>query len=130
MRHIAEPGEYSVSITSACESQVYSFALDVTGPDLASRIYVPNVFSPNGDGVNDEFRVFTAVVLLEFELHVYDRWGDELIRFESTDDFWDGSFLDKAMNPGVYVWWLKARGEGCDGNIQDILMKGDVTIVK
>ena len=129
-RVITETGNYELTIRSVCEMVNASFSVEREESGLEGKIFVPNVFSPNGDGVNDEFRVTASVQLDYFELHLYDRWGDELRKFESIEETWDGSFLGQDMNPGVYVWWLKAAGEGCDGRFEETLMKGDVTIVK
>ena len=90
----------------------------------------PMVFTPNGDGVNDVFKAFSSVPLASFEMHLYDRWGDELIELNSIEEFWDGSFLSQRMNPGVYVWWLKASALNCDGTMQEVLLKGDVTLIR
>lgn len=63
-------------------------------------------------------------------MHIYDRWGNTLREFYSTDEVWDGSFLGQNMIPAVYVWWLRAKVEGCDSNLSDVLMKGDVTLLR
>ena len=124
------PGEYSVTITTPCESSGFQFTIIEHPDNLGNRIFVPNVFSPNDDGVNDVFKVSSSVRLDYFELHLYDRWGDELREMRDVEEVWDGTFLGEMMNPGVYVWWLKARGENCDGSIEEVLLKGDVTIVR
>ncbi len=71
-------------------------------------IYIPNAFTPNGDGLNDIFKVETVIELKEFKLMIFDRTG-ELI-FESSDisKGWDGTFKGKAVPMGVYVYTVKA----------------------
>ncbi len=96
------------------------------------RIYIPNVFSPNGDGLNDVFYPFAAPeVLLINQFQIYDRWGAMI--FE-TQNFipndaqygWDGTFEGKPMNAGVFVYVLEVAF--LDGS--QSLLKGDVVLVR
>lgn len=65
-------------------------------------IFVPNVFSPNGDGTND-FLQLTAFGAGELKWSVFSRWGDLLFEAAAPDAAWDGTFRGKAMDPGVFV---------------------------
>lgn len=93
-----------------------------TGPD----IYVPNAFSPNGDGKNDRFR-FVPVGITEYKyFRIFNRWGQEVY---SSTDFragWDGTIKGAPAPLDTYIWIL----EGKDFNGQTILRKGTVTLVK
>ncbi len=77
-------------------------------------IYLPNTFTPNGDGKNDVFKVVGENIgLSNFSLEVFNRWG-ELIFFSDDPYFgWDGK--DKAgvdyVQNGVYLWKVKARNK-------------------
>jgi len=80
----------------------------VTVQITVGGIVVPNVFSPNGDLVNDGFGIQTSG-LTDYKLSIYDRWG--LLMFESSDvnQFWDGKTLDgKPCPDGTYYYILKA----------------------
>lgn len=72
------------------------------------HVFLPNVFSPNGDGSNDVFyargKGFESLILV-----VYDRWGNKL--FETTDKYlgWDGTKNGKPVDAGVYVYYVKAE---------------------
>ena len=93
---ITAAGEHLLQFTSAlgCDSLVL-LQLDYY------NLYIPNVFSPNGDGLNDEFEVFGQDNFLEFsEQIIFDRWGNEVYRGEE----WDGKFKGKYVNPGVYTY--------------------------
>jgi gliding motility-associated-like protein len=90
-----------------------------------SYIYVPNAFTPNGDGENDV--LFVRGELIQGMLfRVFDRWGEMV--FESTDRLigWDGTFRGKAMDPDVYDYYLKAICINGDESI----IKGNVTLMK
>jgi gliding motility-associated-like protein len=88
-------------------------------------IFVPNTFTPNGDGANDLLYV-RGRHIARMEFKVFDRWG-ELV-FESTDpsNGWDGRFKGMPVDPAVFVYHLRAW---CiDG--QDYFTKGNVTVVR
>ncbi len=101
--------------------------------DTEQSVYVPNAFSPNGDGINDSFTLYSESRFSPMinELHVYDRWGTELfVRYDflpnETELGWDGSFRGEDMNPGVFVY--HATVEFIDGTTA--FYKGDVTLVR
>lgn len=80
-----------------------------------SFLKVPNVFTPNGDGKNDEFRVAYRS-LREFHIWVYNRWG-KLI-YESTDPArgWDGTINGRPAAEGAYFYVIRALGTDADKN--------------
>ncbi|WP_198664853.1 gliding motility-associated C-terminal domain-containing protein [Lewinella sp. IMCC34191] len=95
-------------------------------------IYIPNVFSPNGDGSNDFFTVFGNNAIDRVEtLRIYDRWGGLL--FESNEPFpanepsmgWDGILDGRRVNSGVYVYYVEVRY--INGAVEGY--RGDVTVV-
>ena len=98
--------------------------------DRRSGLFVPNAFSPNGDGNNDDFRAYyDNSVTGILKLFVFDRWGNMV--FQQTTDsakdiFWDGTTGGQAAPTGVYAYrmeYLRA-----DGSSQ--YLTGDVTLVK
>jgi len=76
--------------------------------EACSDIYIPNAFSPNGDGVNDIFRVLGSNIK-EFNLRIYNRWGTLLFETGQVDAGWDGKYNEKDVTAGVYVWLLDAK---------------------
>jgi gliding motility-associated-like protein len=69
-------------------------------------LYVPNTFSPNGDGINDAFGVVTSVrAPKDYVLRVFDRWGQELWTGVELSSVWSGD----AVPQGVYAWTLELR---------------------
>ena len=88
-------------------------------------VYVPNIFSPNGDGNNDVLFV-RGKGIESFNFVVYDRWGEKVFQSISLESGWDGSFRGKAMNPAVFMYYL-------DVNFKDgtaVSKKGDVTLIR
>lgn len=77
-------------------------------------IYIPNVFSPNDDGVNDYFQVFPncGVVSID-QFEIFDRFGSQVYKVQSLTkssdpaQFWDGKFHDLLVGDGVYIWQME-----------------------
>jgi len=98
--------------------------------NLHHDIYIPNAFSPNGDGHNDFFTAYAGNNVHHIKtLTVVDRWGNvlfsksELTAGQETEG-WDGTFKGKAVQPGVYLYQMEVQFT--DGAKETIL--GDVTI--
>ncbi|MDX1940340.1 MAG: gliding motility-associated C-terminal domain-containing protein [Saprospiraceae bacterium] len=95
-------------------------------------IFIPNAFSPNSDGYNDIFMIYSGSTLFKIKrLYLYQRWGDQV--FTATDFYtndeskgWDGTFKGKKLNPGVYVYFFEI--ELTNGKI--VPYRGDVTLVR
>src|SRR5690606_20633300 len=88
-------------------------------------IFVPNTFTPNGDGSNDLLLV-RGRHITELEFEIFDRWGEKV--FETRDQAigWDGTFKGMEADPAVFVYHLTAR---ClDG--QRYFTKGNVTLTR
>ncbi|RKE02177.1 T9SS type B sorting domain-containing protein [Marinifilum flexuosum] len=84
------------------------------------RIFVPNAFTPNGDGLNDTFGpVITGdIVGEEIEMYIYNRWGEMIYEFTDLGVGWDGTYKGKLVNTGVYVWTLIINGKSKqDGSV-------------
>lgn len=77
-------------------------------------IFIPNAFSPNGDGVNEEFKpdgiAFLRDSTDEFILEIYNRWGQRVFRTNRFQDTWDGTFNGGKCQEGVYIYHLQLRG--------------------
>ena len=99
---------------------IYTYTVTVTDSYLAC----PNAFSPNDDGVNDEWKV-SYRSLREFECHIFNRWGKELFSTRNPDQGWDGKAGGKTVPSGVYYYVIKATGN--DG--QEYKLAGDINIL-
>jgi gliding motility-associated-like protein len=83
-------------------------AVLIVRADLA--IYVPNTFTPDGDGINDMFRVVGDPGLNEnFRLGIFDRWGEEIHTSTDILEGWDGSYGGVDSQDGVYVWRVSVQ---------------------
>lgn len=88
-------------------------------------IFVPDAFTPNGDGNNDVLFVRGRHVT-RMDFKVFDRWGEVVFATTDQNEGWDGSYKGKPVDPAVYVYWLTAY---CvDG--QEYFTKGNVTVIR
>lgn len=102
---VKETGLYQVEVTSICESKSDEVYVEFELCDC--RIFVPNSFTPDNDGLNDAFQISTSRCNLEkYHLWIMDRNGDVVFESLSPDLYWDGSFQQGAhyVLDGVYVW--------------------------
>ncbi len=122
--------EYTVVVRDiyGCEAQI-SLKVDVT---IDPNVFIPNVFSPNGDGINDMFYVQGGPTVVSVpELLVFDRWGNLLfeqrnIPANSPSVGWDGRYKGQPLDPAVFVYLVKV--EIVTGEV--LTFTGDVTITK
>ncbi len=91
-----------------------------------SALMCPNAFSPGAtEGVNDEWRV-SYKSIIEFECHIFNRWGQQMCSFTDPATGWDGRYRGKLVPAGVYYYVIKAKGS--DGRRYDL--SGDINIVR
>jgi gliding motility-associated-like protein len=97
-----------------------------------SRLYAPNAFSPNGDGVNDFFSIYArGDEVAEIAMRVFDRWGalvffKEGMQANAELDGWNGMIRGRAAAPGVYVFVAEITFQ--DGSKE--IAKGEVTLLR
>lgn len=92
------------------------------------KISIPNAFSPNGDLVNDTYLVQDALnLIVEFELHIYNRWGQEVFFASDKKKGWDGSFKGVPLSNDVFDYYLKI---GCIGGEEHYFHKGNITLIR
>jgi len=92
---------------------------------LNCNVFVPNVFSPNADGVNDYLYV-RSLCVKSMDFSVFDRWGNKLFETQHQSQPWDGTYKGKKMEVGTYMWYLTALLS--DGT--HVTKSGDVTLVR
>ncbi len=120
---------YTITITNretGCSREVNMAVSELTTcpEDL---IYMPTVFSPDGDGINDDFLMLSSNVTEIDYFRIYDRWGALLWETQDLSQGWDGRVNGELVNTGVYVYSLEAP---CPLNNSTILKKGGVTVLR
>ncbi len=89
------------------------------------HIFIPNAFSPNGDGTNDRLFV-EGKDIAEFKLVIYDRWGQKVFTTTTKDKGWTGTFNGKPLDPAVFVYKVTGTFE----NGERFQEKGNITLLK
>jgi len=74
---------------------------------IEPTLYIPNAFTPNGDGKNEIFRP-QCTGYISMEVYIFDRWGELLYHWNTLDGGWDGRFKGNLVQEDVYVYMLKA----------------------
>jgi gliding motility-associated-like protein len=115
---------YYVSIKNAygCSPIDSIHIIYYTGPD----IYVPNAFTPNGDGRNDIFRPVPVGITAFKYFRVFSRYGEILFESTQPNEGWNGTINGKPAAAGVYVW----ETAGVDYNKKLIIRKGTVMLIR
>ena len=72
-------------------------------------IYIPNSFTPNGDGMNDTFGIYGEAVK-DFKMQVFNRWGQIVFETNNFNNRWDGTFEGNHVPQGSYVYRVSATG--------------------
>jgi gliding motility-associated-like protein len=95
-----------------------------------SSVYVANAFTPNGDGMNDQFRPYCTGIYqsANYEMSIYDRWGLLLLRTTDLNKAWDGDFRGGACQQDVYVYDIYFTDK-TDGSVLK-KMRGTVTLLR
>jgi gliding motility-associated-like protein len=93
------------------------------------RVKVPNVITPNGDGLNDTFTPMSGnwSGISRHHMEVFNRWGEKVWETEDFETGWDGRNNGKLVAEGTYFWVLDVFFEGYD---QPVRYKGTVTVLK
>ena len=118
-----EAGTYNIKLTVSNAICSYSDSLTIIVSE--SAIYVPNVFTPNGDNFNDEFRVAYKSII-SFQCWVYNRWGRQVYYWTDPTKGWDGNINGKKAVPGPYFYVIKATGS--DKKVYKL--KGDINLLR
>ncbi len=124
---VNEAAEFTVKFinSNGCLSLVSNKVITEIGCN-ATNIFVPDVFSPNGDGINDVVKaICVGNIKLKF-FKIYNRWGN--ILFETSDESkgWDGKFRSQVQPADSYIWLV----EGIDANGKEIRKTGVLNLIK
>jgi gliding motility-associated-like protein len=132
-----DAGVYKVllNVSNSNCSTIDSITVTVSKSD----IFAPNVFTPNGDGHNDEFRVAYRSIV-SFECWIYNRWGRQVYHWTDPQKGWDGTINGVKATPGAYFYVIKALGSDYDPKstpdpkthvrLGEYLLKGDINLLR
>ncbi|MBK7270257.1 MAG: gliding motility-associated C-terminal domain-containing protein [Flavobacteriales bacterium] len=111
---------YAGNSTDGCP---FAGAIEVMYVDANDGLYVPNAFTPNGDGINDVFAAVGAAE--EISLRILNRWGEEV--FSSDLPIWDGTYHGAEPKEDIYIYTLSYHAQCGTGRSK---VTGHVTLLR
>jgi len=122
---------YCVEVTDAngCkDTACVTVTVEIICPGVSDINSVPTAFSPNGDGMNDEFCLQGWDICFSgFSVLIYDRWGEEVFKSTDPNFCWDGKYENKIMETQVFVYYIKANYISSD---KEINRKGNISLLR
>lgn len=115
----------TVADSNGCSKRDSVKVIVLKKPCAESNLFIPNAFSPNGDGKNDVLYV-RGNYISKIYFAVYDRWGQRVFESRDYNKGWDGIFKGKKLDPAVFGYYLEGECEGGD----QFFKKGNVTLLK
>jgi gliding motility-associated-like protein len=92
---------------------------------VIKQLFMPNAFTPNGDGVNDVFRIPPRTSFSLKEFSVFDRWGNRVFSTQNINEGWDGTLKGVWLNEGIYVYVIKGSNDK-----GEVVLKGQVALIR
>ncbi len=132
---VLEAGEYTLEVRGTLED---CSATDVVRVDFevceepveeTFSIVVPNAFTPNEDGVNDEFKVSATDQPDDFYFAVFNRWGEKVFETKDVNASWNGVYENELQPVGVYVFYTEAF-KTVNGELEKFWKQGNVTLLR
>ena len=114
-------GEYVVGVVDGNECKSEEITITLTDVDVPC-LRIPNVFTPNGDGVNDIWEIVNIDMFPEAEVYVFNRWGQLLFTSKGYTEPWDGSYRGHFVPAGTYMYIIDLFND-------DDPYEGTVTII-
>ncbi len=129
IRQITQGGNYTLTISNACGTAIDDIWVDNCP---SCELYIPNVFSPNGDNQNDFFQAFAQEIcqITEFSMHIIDKWGNGRVELSELAQSWDGQIQNERSAEGVYFYIAKYTVNSPDGKREFKEQRGEVTLIR
>lgn len=102
VRSFDSEGDYSITLSNECGQFERIYRVNVTYCECP--FFIPNAFTPNGDGTNDEFKVGHSCDLSEYTIQIFNRWGQMIYEGRDADQGWDGTFKGQEAADGIYTY--------------------------
>ena len=124
----------SPSVTTLYTVRAIDFTTNCTATDTitvfvnkggSSSFYIPSAFTPNGDGINDCFKVSHFNFIKSVEISIYNRYGSLVFHTTTDNDCWNGTYRGKDADPGNYVYYIKA-----EDNCNKFYKKGNLMLIR
>jgi gliding motility-associated-like protein len=128
--NVTTAGNYTVTISNDCGATVTDDISVSFDTDCGCKVDIPNAFTPNGDVLNDDFGIIKkgdCTSISNFNMLVYNRWGNKVYETNNPDQPWDGKFKDTPAPSDVYVYIIKYSLKGSN---EDVKKSGEVALIR
>jgi gliding motility-associated-like protein len=123
---VDRPGTYLITAANKCGTA--QDGIDIGYVKCNFCLFVPNAFSPNGDGNNDVFRLLQTCLMDKYKLQIFNRWGQPVFTSLSISNSWDGTYKGSPAEVGNYFYFIEATPRDKSKGIINI--KGDLLLVR
>ena len=121
----SDTGTYNIQLIAETEHQCTDTVSRQVKVEQEYHFYIPDAFTPNIDGRNDDFRGY-GEFFSDYQMTIYDRWGEELFHSENPDLGWNGIYKSRPVEAGVYIYtFVIVDWEG-----NDHTYRGRVTLLR
>ncbi len=126
-RQISNPGIYSIEMSLPCVT--IPITLNIEEISCRADIYLGNIFTPNNDGLHDEFIpiISSDLPISSYSFSIYSRWGERVFYTKEISEGWNGQIKARVPLHGVYVWIIEYILDDGSGNV--LYERGDVTLI-
>ena len=119
-----QTGEETITVVATTPNACTSEA-SITFEIANDQYGVPNIFTPNGDNLNDTFGIVTKALLKDYSCKIFNRWGTLVFESDKPDRTWDGTYNNQAAPADVYIYTIQFTiGD------KQIDEKGDLTLLR
>ena len=127
---VSDPGIYTANVQNACGTFIYQY--DLALKDCSCTIYIPNAFTADSDNINDVFYVANDCDFLEYELFIFNRWGEVVFQSKDPKAFWQGDHQNgnHFVPSGIYNYLIKYSSKDIENQVASDKIYGEVTILR
>ncbi len=119
-------GYYFVEVIDAAGCKIVDTTYINPG-ECCTEVFLPNAFSPNGDGRNDEFRMLSTAGIKLRQFEIFNRWGQRIWQTYNYTDSWDGTFKGELQPIADYYYVFRYQ---CITDGKEYIKKGNLTLIK
>ncbi|HMG14596.1 MAG TPA: T9SS type B sorting domain-containing protein [Saprospiraceae bacterium] len=124
-----QAGVYALKLSPSCSVTDVDTLYIQNEPVPDKSVMLPDAFTPNGDGKNDQFKARFTQPALNYQISVQDRWGKEVFSSFDPAEGWDGMFNGVSTGSDVFVYKLRCDIMTCS-ELKEVIKIGDVTLVR
>jgi gliding motility-associated-like protein len=122
---VEQSGVYTVVAQNGCGKDTLQATVNLTA--CTCQLLLPNAFTPDGNGHNDSFRPLHVCEMKDFQMAVYDRYGELVFRSSNPAFGWDGTFGGHKVPPGSFIWMVHYFNTSTK---QSVFRKGSVLVIR